>query len=190
MMDLITLYLTAVARANLMLAANTFPYVLGAGGRDPTQGTPLTTRPDTGHTVPGCDCIGFVAWCWGVDRYQKAFPRYDGWINVDSLLLSAASDDGWAELIDGPEVGCAVAYPSVWLDGHMERMGHIGLVLTTSEYGPWASSVVHCNAASRPGALAANSAHLWERAGITTPSYAAHWVRPGPKLLAMHMVPG
>jgi hypothetical protein len=117
----------AVERAKRIAALPKSVYVLGAGGRSPEAPTPFTSRDGK----LGADCIGFAMWAWGVDRYQpKTFPFYHGWINTDSMLLDALGPQTTFEVIQPRNVfaGCAAVYPSLWKNGKMVRMGHIGLV--------------------------------------------------------------
>jgi hypothetical protein len=108
-------------------------YILGAGGRNPGADTPFTIR----DKQLGSDCIGFVLWCLGLDRYQPVdgvaieYPFYEGWINTDSMLMDVEKDQVEFEATHYPFPGCAVVYPSVWKDGKMIRMGHIALVVET-----------------------------------------------------------
>lgn len=103
-------------------------YVLGAGGRDPNASSPFTTKDG----VVGSDCVGWVLWACGIDRYQpKLFTYYDGWMNTDSIIEDAKRGVGgklW-KLLAKPEVGCLVIFPSIHKNGKMTRMGHVGLVV-------------------------------------------------------------
>lgn len=113
-------------------------YILGSGGRNPQAENPFTSKKG----ILGSDCIGFVLWCWGLDRYQPAdgkdidYPFYEGWINTDSMLMDVDKDQTLFEEIDQPFPGCAVVYPSIWKNGKMIRMGHIGLVVETPSQWP------------------------------------------------------
>lgn len=104
-------------------------YILGEGGREPTNATPFT--PDKKGTL-GSDCVGWVLWCLGIDRYQpKLFTYYDGWMNTDSIIDDAKSGVGgklW-KLLKRPEVGSLIIFPSLRSGGKMTRMGHVGLVV-------------------------------------------------------------
>lgn len=129
-------------------------YVLGAGGRDPDAPAPWTRR----GARYGSDCVGFVLWCWGLDRYQPAtFPLYGGWINTDSALQSVRTSGQWFELVEGGravEPGDLLVFPSVDLDhdGSRDRIGHVGLVshvpyLWDGDVGDL--RVIHCAASGR-----------------------------------------
>ncbi len=117
---------SAVARAWLIAGTRPTRYKLGAGGRNPSAPTPFTVRDG----ILGSDCIGFVLWCLGLDRYQpKVFPYYEGWINTDSAIMDAKGKRSVFELIDRPELGSMVIYPSLWKAGKMIRMGHVAIVV-------------------------------------------------------------
>jgi hypothetical protein len=104
-------------------------YILGEGGRNPANLNPFTPNA---KGVLGSDCVGFVLWCLGIDRYQpKLFTYYDGWMNTDSIIEDAKTGVGgglW-KLLDRPEPGCLVVFPSLRKGGKMIRMGHVGLVV-------------------------------------------------------------
>lgn len=121
----------AVERAK-KIAAGLSKYILGAGGRNPQAEKPFTSK----NGAEGSDCIGFVLWCLGLDRLQPDYPFYEGWINTDSMLMDVDGDQKYFEGIDFPYPGCAVVYPSIWKDGKMVRMGHIGLVVAVPSTWP------------------------------------------------------
>lgn len=123
--------LEAVKRA-FKIVANPSTYILGAGGRNPQAETPFTVRDGK----LGADCIGFVLWAWGLDRFQKDYPFYGGWINTDSMLMDLKKDRKWFAPAGKPFPGCAVVYGSIWRNGKMVRMGHIGLVTKVPENWP------------------------------------------------------
>lgn len=104
-------------------------YILGEGGRNPNNPDPFTPNKDG---KPGSDCIGFVLWCLGIDRYQpKIFHHYAGWMNTDSIIADAKTGVGgglW-KLLDKPKVGCLVVFPSTRKNGKLARIGHVGLVV-------------------------------------------------------------
>lgn len=128
----------AVSRARGAIGAGTL-YVLGAGGRDPAAARPGET----------CDCSGFVAWVYGIDRFlpssrnqRSAIPRYlDGaWFETSALAADARSPFGFVA-----EVAWAEAQPGdmlVWGDKGAGQ-GHVGLVTEVGESGP--TRVVHCS---------------------------------------------
>ena len=138
-----------IAKANSMVGEH-IVYKLGAGGRNPDNLSPATFKDG----VLACDCSGFVAWCWGFDRYQDNhvgknqwdgksnarpglfgyFPYYGGWINTDSMLEDAFdSNIDWFSHLNYPIPGCIVAYGSTGEDNN-KRIGHEGLVISTPEY--------------------------------------------------------
>src|SRR5687768_4616315 len=92
-----------VDRARAMAALARSTYKLGAGGRSPKADTPFTVRDG----VLGSDCIGFVCWCWGIDRFQARFPVYGGWINTDSAIEDARSTRWCFEVVAVPRAGVA-----------------------------------------------------------------------------------
>lgn len=125
----------AVSRARSIAQLKSL-YILGAGGRNPGAETPFTIKKKR----LGSDCIGFALWCLGLDRYQPVdgkyieYPFYDGWINTDSMLMDVAKDQVEFEECD-PFPGCVVVYPSIWKNGKMVRMGHIGVVVEVPTKG-------------------------------------------------------
>lgn len=123
---------SAIKRAQAIASSKPTRYKLGAGGRNPSAPTPFTVRDG----ILGSDCIGFVLWCLGLDRYQpKAFPYYEGWINTDSAIMDARGEQSIFEECE-PELGCLVIFPSIHKDGRMVRMGHVGIVVGLPEM-PW-----------------------------------------------------
>lgn len=100
-------------------------YKLGAGGRNPEAENPFTTR----EGVLGCDCVGFVLWAWGLDRFQPTFPKYGGWINTDSAIDDAKTTQTFFEQISGPEAGALVVFPGIAKNGRRVRIGHVALVV-------------------------------------------------------------
>lgn len=137
-------------------------YILGEGGRSPFALTPFTPNKDG---VLGSDCVGWVLWALGIDRYQpKLFTYYDGWMNTDSIIDDAKTGVGgglW-KILAKPEAGCLVIFPSLRnTAGKMTRMGHVGLVVEVpgewpEEFAKWNSTqrktllqlvkVIDCNA--------------------------------------------
>ncbi len=111
-------------------------YILGEGGRNPANLTPFT--PNAKGAL-GSDCVGFVLWCLGIDRYQpELFGFYDGWMNTDSIIMDAKYSDTYVQrkkprlwkLLNRPEVGSLVIFPSLRNSaGKMTRMGHVGIVV-------------------------------------------------------------
>lgn len=118
----------ALKRAWLMANAKPTRYKLGAGGRNPEAPTPFTVKDG----VLGSDCIGFVLWCLGQDRYQPGkFPYYDGWINTDSCIADATGKQVLFERIRRPELGALVLFPGI-VDrktGKRKRIGHVGIIV-------------------------------------------------------------
>lgn len=156
-------------------------YLLGGGGRDPHASHPATRVYDSQGRLlgVGSDCIGFVAWASGFDRFQRAFPYYGGWINCDSALgrwdgLQWQPAPGWFTWLPAPEVGCWIVYPSVDLnhDGHRDRIGHVAIVSEVAAKGwSWSTTkVVHCSYSQSVRtdgkAVAETTAEIWGRAEL------------------------
>lgn len=108
-------------------------YYLGAGGRDPSKATCATVRDG----ITGSDCVGFVMWALGIDRYQPSrFGYYGGWMNTDSVIYDATDVKGrktgfsraWDRL-SRPEPGALVIFPSLYKNGKRTRIGHVGLIV-------------------------------------------------------------
>lgn len=112
-------------------------YVMGAGGNNPSAKGP--------GTAPGVssDCVGFVAWACGFDRYQPGrFEYYGGWINTDSMLLDATGKQGFFKPMLELIYPHLIVYPSTFREGKRVRVGHVGLVVD-------AGRVVHCSAGNQ-----------------------------------------
>lgn len=137
---------TALTRARSVVG--TGRYLVGAGGRDPRASTPDSAV--CGRC--GCDDAGFLAWCFGYDRYQRGFAYGWDWINADSMILEAETLGAWFRPLPEPEVGAVVSYSSIDLerDGHRDRVGHTGLVVALPERWStddhvWAAMrIIHC----------------------------------------------
>jgi hypothetical protein len=115
----------AVKRAREVDGIKPSRYKLGAGGRNPAAPTPFTIR----DKILGSDCIGFVLWCLGLDRFQKDFPHYGGWINTDSAIQDAKTTKKFFTQVHYPEPGDLVIYPALYEDGKRVRIGHVGMVV-------------------------------------------------------------
>lgn len=136
----------AVLRARS--AVGTCRYLVGAGGREPRAPSPDDGEPGR----RGCDGAGFLAWCFGYDRYHRGFmPGWD-WINPDSMIIEAETRRDWFVQLAAPEVGAVVAYCSIDFarDGRRDRAGHAGVVVAippswTADGQGWADvRVIHC----------------------------------------------
>lgn len=134
----------AIKRAHSMRPAvlgRKIRYKRGAGGRNPKLPTPETIRDG----VLGCDCVGFALWCHGIDRFNKLFPVYGGWMNTDSLREEALSDKpgevDWVTRISVPEPGCLVVYGAAG-KAPFRRIGHVGLVYRVP--AEWDAKVRDC----------------------------------------------
>ena len=109
-------------------------YALREGGRDPFAA----------HPGAKCDCSGFVAWCYGVDRFldNAGVPHLDGrpWFETTTIAADAISPFGFVAEIDWTN-----ALPGdllVWGDRN-GKQGHIGIVSVVGDDGP--SRVIHCS---------------------------------------------
>lgn len=107
-------------------------YRLGDGGKDPSA--EHCGDWSYGYRTLTSDCIGFVMWALGIDRYQKAgFPEFSGWLNTDSILLHIAAkhEKPWfipVELKDA-KVGDLLVVGSTrsWLG--KRKPGHIKMIV-------------------------------------------------------------
>ncbi len=124
-------------------------YELGEGGRNPAN--PNCATSGRRHSIAS-DCIGFAAWCSGIDRYQPArFRTYGGWINTDSAIIDARGPgDAFTEVPRWDAVpGDWVVYPSRFRG---LQKGHVGVVARVLEAVPrqrvWTDRLViaHCSA--------------------------------------------
>lgn len=136
-------------------------YVLGTGGRNPDAPAPWTSK---GARI-GSDCVGAFLWAWGIDRFQPSFPLYGGWINTDSAIGEARTTAQWFRIVEHPEPGDAVVFPSVDFDhdGDRDRIGHIGMVSFVPRLwdGDFADlRVIHCAASGRV-AVRESSGGVW-----------------------------
>jgi hypothetical protein len=125
------------------------------GDRDPFA--PHCADWSYGLRTPTADCIGFVLWCSGIDRYQ---PNYhgsrDGWLNCVSLLDDADGARVWCE-----PVAYAAAQPGDWL----VTSDHIGLIVRSACYlpdGTMTSDHLVVDCSPRHGrATAVNTGYPW-----------------------------
>ncbi len=121
----------AVARA--LLAAGTGTYQLGTGDVD----TPIGGQSD---------CCGFATcWCYGIRRHRPGFNRgannrrgdVEDDVNCNSSLDDAERDRDLFEVIDRPELGCLLKYPTIHLPGHEPWCGHEAIVVGVSRCLEW-----------------------------------------------------
>lgn len=96
-------------------------YVLGAGGYDPLAPLPHDSKR-------GCDCTGFVAWCWGIDRRKSKNGLVE--VQSDSLLIEAKKF-GSIYVLPQPEPGCVLVYGGLWVGKPLQsvriRPGHAAI---------------------------------------------------------------
>jgi hypothetical protein len=136
----------AVLRARSLVG--TGRYLVGAGGRDPHASSPESTV----RGRRGCDGAGFLAWCFGYDRYHRGFTYGWDWINADSMIVESETLASWFRQLPEPEVGAVVAYSSIDLerDGRRDRVGRAGLVValpaswSTDDHAWAAMRIIHC----------------------------------------------
>ncbi len=133
------------------------------GGTDPDANMPCDEA--TGFA----DCVGFVAWCQGFDRYQKGkFPLYDGYINTDSMIDEATQQKKWFVLQSRPQVGDMIV-GATYRDGLLRKhIGHIGVIVSVSDWdgqGLAGISVVHCSPGNYkygPSAIFKTNGLVWK----------------------------
>lgn len=138
--------LSPLARARSLVG--TGRYLVGAGGRDARARTPDSRV----RGRRGCDDAGFLAWCFGYDRYQPGFTHGWDWINADSMIIEAETARAWFRQLPEPELGAIAAYCSIALerDSQRDRVGHAGLVAalpatwTTDDLTWSAMRIIHC----------------------------------------------
>ncbi len=151
---MLTRPLTTVLALAWLWTTKKAKYILGEGGRNPANEHPFTPDP---RGVLGSDCIGWVLWLLGIDRYQPGlFGLYDGWMNTDSIIRDADRHGG-APYRDGrrplwrilrkPKPGCLVIFPSVHKNGKRVRMGHVGVVVEVP--AEWPDDIAIWSAAER-----------------------------------------
>lgn len=139
------------------------------GGADPYA--PHPGSPSYGNRVWTADCIGFVAWCLGLDRYQPGeLPSRGGYLNTDSALIDARTSRRYFAEVEVPEPGDIVVYGSKYALGVRTEVGHVGLVVAApTGLDPWTARVVDCSAsASRKVGAAVSErpdARVWRRRG-------------------------
>lgn len=177
-------------RAFRMAALKASKYKLGAGGTSPDAPTPFTVRDG----VLGSDCIGFVLWCLGQPRFQKTFPHYGGWINTDSSIADARSTNYLWRIVNQPEPGDVVVFPSIYKDGKRARIGHIGLIVACGvDTSRWTANLWKRDKSDRATFLrhikvidcaAALSRRILGRA-IKETTAAASWNKPDAVFLRM-----
>ena len=130
-------------------------YQLGAGGRLWHKSTPWNLS----HV---CDCTGFIAWVFGIDRLTDD-PWYKqqngGWLETSAIVRDCRTPFGiftevrWSEALPAD----VLVYGDQ--DGHQ---GHIGMVSEVGTAGPL--SVIHCSAGNdrhHGDAIAQTGPELW-----------------------------
>ncbi len=126
----------AVHRASLLLN-RTESYVLGTGTYLPAASVDLPfTRNPRGY---GCDCYGFVTWCFKTPRHRPGY-NHGKWatvsddVNCDSSIEQAEHfheiEDRLWESVDRPALGDLLVYPSIrGPDRTRLRIGHVGIIV-------------------------------------------------------------
>jgi len=154
-------------------------YKLGAGGRRPRAKTPAD---DAGF----CDCSGFIAWCFGVDR-KTDHPWYKnqngGWLETTAIMRDARVPFGMFDEIPEGLVrpGVVIVYGDrkehmAVSGGTRHVQGHVGIVRSISPL-----RIIHCSRTNqrlaRQRAVAESDAQVFKahhaifaRCGIIDPS--------------------
>lgn len=134
-------------------------YRLGAGGRDPSEPTPL-------DAAGRCDCSGFLCWCWCEPRRDSADGEDEiagEWIWTDGLYRDARGPQRFGREIAAPHVqpGDALVYRGN-LPG--QRIGHCAVVIDRPAVVRCFAdvTVIHCHAGRAP-AITRSSGALWDR---------------------------
>lgn len=157
----------AVDRAKRMLGRQE-PYALGAGDHHPG-------KLDEPFTNGGCDCYGFVTWCYELPRHRPGYNR-GSWssveddANCDSIIEQSEHIheviDRLFESVDHPAIGDLLVWPSIRDQHKRVRIGHVSIVVElAAEWDPTAPAydhlrVIQCQAGSRP-AIQLSSGALW-----------------------------
>lgn len=142
----------AINRARAIASLARSVYKLGAGGKYPNAPVPFSMLDE----IYGCDCIGFVCWCLGLDRFQeKLFPAYEGWINTDSVLIDARTYRSLFKLTDQPQPGDIVVYPGLHdVKGNRTRIGHVAFIdEVTFDTSNWTANLWNRPASERKNFL-------------------------------------
>lgn len=112
---------SVLSRARLAMRKGT-RYVLGAGGYDPKAPLPHDSNR-------GCDCTGFVAWAWGIDRRRSRNGLVE--VQSDALIIEANRLNGNVVKLSKPEPGCVLVYGGIWLGVPLQsvriRPGHAAI---------------------------------------------------------------
>jgi hypothetical protein len=125
------------------------------GGRDPYAAH--CADWSYGLRTPTADCIGFVLWCSGLDRYQPSYKgSREGWLNCVSLI-----DDA-----DGSKVWCEpVIYAHAQAGDWLITAEHIGIIVRPACYlpdGRMVSDHLVVDCSPRHGwAIAVNTGYPW-----------------------------
>lgn len=124
------------------------------------------------------DCFGFaVCELYGIKRHRPGFNR-GAWATVsDDLNCNSALEDAehageLFEIVQWPEPGVLLAYPTIRLMGHAPFIGHIGIVVSVRgalEWDAWRPDyalldVVDCHGPNgrKPGVVLGNGT-VWNR---------------------------
>jgi hypothetical protein len=135
-------------------------YALGSGDYHPTQTADLPwTQGPRGY---GCDCSGFIAWCYMYKRTREGF-NHGPWSSVsDAVSTDSMVEDGEHKhelftVVDRPMAGDLLVYPGIrGPDGKRIRIGHVGIVSkTAAEWDPKEPQygeleVIQCQASTDP----------------------------------------
>jgi hypothetical protein len=108
------------------------------GGSRPAADHCASVWQDKHVTWKTADCVGFLAWCMGFDRYQP--PT---WWNQNFILRDARGPRKFWKLVESPAVGDVALVPDLPATATTrKRVGHVGLV-TGKANTDWL--VTHCS---------------------------------------------
>lgn len=134
----------AVERILPFVGDMTYGYVNGTGNYHPNNGkdVPWTRHYKTGQT--GSDCAG-AAICFAhkLKRHRPGFAvgpgsKVSNDINQDSALYDAAHKQDLFEIIDRPEVGALLMFPSVYNTyGKKIKSGHVEIITSVGGILEW-----------------------------------------------------
>lgn len=128
------------------------------GGSDPEALTCASLWHDpaaANHVRATADCVGFMAWAAGFDRYQpvRAKPSYGGWMNQASILMETRRIGGMFRAIPVPELGAIAVIGDIRdAAGQRTRPGHVGIVVALDgrDVKPENVQVAHCSPSNHP----------------------------------------
>lgn len=176
----------AVSRAQALLvdpSNRQIGYQLGTGDYRPGATDLPWTQAENG--LFGCDCAGFVVWCFKLPRHRPGYNRggkfdVEDDLNTNSMLGDAFGARELFAPVDGvPLPGDIIAYPTFRLRSHddpsklLTFIGHTGQVIGVSRwdgstYGSLDIVQVHGPNGRMPAAVATDGA-VFDRHNATWP---------------------